>query len=108
MARPLPGGVTWAAGGIGRFQFFINSLAITMGGHVRVGLEDNLCYDARKKEQATNLAVVQRLVSLAKAAQREISTPAEARDLMGLPPQSKTCSGVGAVRPYDLRPWDGP
>jgi 3-keto-5-aminohexanoate cleavage enzyme len=90
MVRALPDGATWAGGGIGRFQFFVNSLAITMGGHVRVGLEDNLYYDAGKQDRTTNLALVQRLVSLAHAAQREISTPAEARDLMGLPLHRKT------------------
>ena len=41
-------GATWAGAGIGRFQFFVNSLAITMGGHVRVGLEDNLYLDTRR------------------------------------------------------------
>jgi 3-keto-5-aminohexanoate cleavage enzyme len=86
MVRALPGGATWAGGGIGRFQFFVNSMAITMGGHVRVGLEDNLYLDPRKQERTTNLELVQRLVSLAHAAQRQISTPAEARALIGLPP----------------------
>jgi 3-keto-5-aminohexanoate cleavage enzyme len=90
MVRALPAGATWAGGGIGRFQFFVNSMAITMGGHVRVGLEDNIYYDSQKKDQATNLGLVQRLVNMANAAQREISTPNEARALIGLPRQNKT------------------
>jgi 3-keto-5-aminohexanoate cleavage enzyme len=89
MVRALPAGATWGGGGIGRFQFFVNTMAITMGGHVRVGLEDNTYYGAQKKDRATNLGLVQRLVNLAKAAQREISTPDEARTLIGLPPQNK-------------------
>ena len=42
MVGALPTGTTWAAAGIGRFQFPMNALAIAMGGHVRVGLEDNI------------------------------------------------------------------
>jgi len=85
LTRGLPGGATWAGAGIGRFQFFVNSLAITMGGHVRVGLEDNLYLDAKKQRLASNPALVARLVSLAEAAEREIATPAEARAMIGLP-----------------------
>lgn len=46
LVSALPSGATWAATGIGRFQFPINALAVTMGGHVRVGLEDALYMDA--------------------------------------------------------------
>ena len=49
----LPAGATWAAAGIGRFQFAMNRLAIAMGGHVRVGLEDNLWWDDERTELAT-------------------------------------------------------
>jgi 3-keto-5-aminohexanoate cleavage enzyme len=97
MVRALPIGATWAGGGIGRFQFFVNSMAITMGGHVRVGLEDNTYYDAQKKDKASNLELVQRLVNLANAAQREISTPAETRALIGLPLPKKRDPGAGAA-----------
>ena len=41
----LPAGATWAATGVGRFQFAVHKLAIAMGGHVRVGLEDNIWFD---------------------------------------------------------------
>ncbi|MGH9661034.1 MAG: 3-keto-5-aminohexanoate cleavage protein, partial [Bryobacteraceae bacterium] len=84
LAESRPAGATWAAAGIGRFQFFVNALAIAMGGHVRVGLEDNLFLDTGKKEPATNLALVQRLVNLARAAGRTCATPAEARRIIGL------------------------
>ncbi len=86
LAMGLPANSTWAGAGIGRFQFFINGLAITMGGHVRVGLEDNLYMDAAKKHPANNAALVERLVSLAHAAERPIATPAEARAMIGLTP----------------------
>jgi uncharacterized protein (DUF849 family) len=85
MIQSLPDGASWGAAGIGRFQFFVNSMAITMGGHVRVGLEDNLYMDTEKKVPATNPALVERIVRLAEAAGREIATPADARRLIGLP-----------------------
>jgi uncharacterized protein (DUF849 family) len=80
----LPRGATWSGAGIGRFQFFVNSLAIAMGGHVRVGLEDNLWLDTDKERPASNLALVERLVTLARASRRTVATPAEARALIGL------------------------
>ena len=85
LVNQLPAGATWSGAGIGRFQFFVNSMAITMGGHVRVGLEDNLHLDAEKRRPATNLALVERLAKLAHAAERAIATPAEARRIIGLP-----------------------
>jgi 3-keto-5-aminohexanoate cleavage enzyme len=56
-----------------------------MGGHVRVGLEDNLYLDVEKRHHATNLALVERLTKLALAVERPVATPAEARRLIGLP-----------------------
>ena len=80
----LPEGSVWAGAGIGRFQLPMNALAIAAGGHVRVGLEDNLWLDHEKTRPATNLALVERLVSIARAAERPIATPTEARELIGL------------------------
>lgn len=85
LVMSLPTGATWAGAGIGRFQFFVNSMAITMGGHVRVGLEDNLYYDTGKERPASNAGLIQRLSRLARAAEREIATPDEARRIIGLP-----------------------
>ena len=84
LAAALPPGSAWAGAGIGRFQLFVNSMAITMGGHVRVGLEDNLWLDAGKRRLASNLELVERLVRIARAAEREIATPEQARMLTGL------------------------
>lgn len=85
MVQALPPGTTWSATGIGRFQFYINSIAITMGGHVRVGLEDNLWYDNARRQPATNAGLIDRLVKLARCVGREIASPAEARAIIGLP-----------------------
>jgi 3-keto-5-aminohexanoate cleavage enzyme len=85
MVNSLPPRCTWAGAGIGSYQFYVNAMAITMGGHVRVGLEDNLYYDRHKQHLATNQQLIERLVKLARAAEREISTPLEARDIIGFP-----------------------
>jgi uncharacterized protein (DUF849 family) len=85
LASQLPPGAIWSGAGIGRFQFFINSMSITMGGHVRVGIEDNLHLDAERRQLATNLALVERLARLANIAERPVATPAEARQIIGLP-----------------------
>jgi 3-keto-5-aminohexanoate cleavage enzyme len=84
LAMSLPDGARWGAAGIGRFQFSVNAMAVTMGGHVRVGLEDNLWMDDTKERPASNLELVERIVALAGAAEREIATPAEARAIIGL------------------------
>ncbi|MBM4053827.1 MAG: 3-keto-5-aminohexanoate cleavage protein [Planctomycetes bacterium] len=85
LVNSLPLNSVWAGAGIGRFQFYVNAMSITMGGHVRVGLEDNLYLDIEKKQLATNLELVERLVKLAHVAGREICTPGEARNMIGLP-----------------------
>lgn len=85
VAEALPSGSTWAGAGIGRFQLQVNALAIAAGGHVRVGLEDNLWLDNAKTKPATNLALVERVVGIARAMGREIATPAETRAVVGLP-----------------------
>ena len=87
MVRALPEGTVWSGAGIGRFQFYVNSMAVTMGGHVRVGLEDNLFYDPVEKTQpATNAGLIDRVVKVARAVWREIASPPEARQIIGLPP----------------------
>jgi uncharacterized protein (DUF849 family) len=85
LVQALPAGSTWAAAGIGRFQFSTNALAVAMDGHVRVGLEDNLYMDDAKSTPASNPALLERIVMLARAAGRTIATPDQAREIIGLP-----------------------
>jgi 3-keto-5-aminohexanoate cleavage enzyme len=92
MVGALPAGFNWSAAGIGRFQFYVNSMAITMGGHVRVGLEDNLWYDNDRTEPATNARLIERLVNLAQCVGREIASPDEARRIIGLRRTGQNCS----------------
>jgi 3-keto-5-aminohexanoate cleavage enzyme len=58
-----------------------------MGGHVRVGLEDNLYY-ARGRKFKDNAEAVRRAVRIAGELNRAIATPAQARALLGLPAKS--------------------
>ena len=82
--RALPDEATWSAAGIGRFQLDVNALAVAMGGHVRVGLEDNVWLDRDRTVPATNEALVSRVVDLARILEREPATPNEARATIGL------------------------
>jgi uncharacterized protein (DUF849 family) len=86
MVEALPAGTVWSVAGIGQFQFRMNQLAVAMGGHVRVGLEDNLWMDAEKTDPATNVRLIERIVRVAEAAGRAIASPAAARRIIGLRP----------------------
>jgi len=87
MVQSLPHGVQWGAAGIGRFQLTMNFAAVLMGGHVRVGLEDNIFYDNDKTQLATNEMLVKRVADFSRSIGREVATPAQARELLKLPPR---------------------
>jgi 3-keto-5-aminohexanoate cleavage enzyme len=78
----LPSGCTWSVAGIGRMQLPMAMAALAMGGHVRVGLEDNIYYS--KGRLATNAELVARVVRLANELGRPVATPDEARAILGL------------------------
>lgn len=80
LIRQLPQGATWTVAGIGKAQLPMAVLGITLGGHVRVGLEDNIYY--RKGELATNRQLVERVVRISREMDREIATPDEARRIL--------------------------
>jgi len=92
MVRALPPMTTWAAAGIGRYQFEVNALAVTMGGHVRIGLEDNLWFDTERRVPATNPRLIERIAGVGRAVGREPATPAEARAIIGLRPAEKVAA----------------
>ncbi len=85
MVDSIPPGSTWTAAGMGRFQFQIAALTIVMGGHVRVGFEDNT-YIEKGVLAKSNGELVEKVVRIAKELGREIATPAEAREILGLKP----------------------
>jgi 3-keto-5-aminohexanoate cleavage enzyme len=79
----LPEDATWSVIGVGRNQTPMAMLALAMGGHMRVGLEDNIYY--RRGELATgNAQLVDRAVRLAGKLGRPVASPGEARQLLGL------------------------
>lgn len=79
----LPEGSTWSVIGVGRTQTPMAMLALAMGGHVRVGLEDSIYY--RRRELATgNSQLVERVVRLAGEIERPVATPEQARKLLEL------------------------
>ena len=79
----IPNGSTWTACGIGRFEFDIAAGAIIMGGHVRVGFEDNL-YLEKGVLAKNNGELVEKVVKLAKLLGRAIATPKEAREILSI------------------------
>lgn len=83
MRDALPPGAHWAAFSIGRSEFESVALAAAMGGHVRVGLEDNLYL--RKGELAPgNASLVERAVTIVEAIGGSVASPAQARAILGL------------------------
>jgi 3-keto-5-aminohexanoate cleavage enzyme len=84
MVERLPPGATWAAAGIGRYQRRVTNWAVTMGGHVRIGLEDNIWFDDGRSDPATNPRLVERIVGVARAVGREPATPDQVRAHLGL------------------------
>ena len=82
MCRQLPPGATFSVAGVGRWQLSINTLATILGGHVRVGLEDNIYF--AKGKLAPNEEFVARARRVAEELQRETATPEEAKRILGL------------------------
>ena len=83
MRESIPKHCTYSVAGIGRFEFSLAELAIQYGGHVRVGLEDNI-YLEKGLLAKGNKELVEKVVSLAKKYNREIATPKEAREILGM------------------------
>lgn len=82
LSESIPPGSTWTVTAIGRWQTPMAMMALAMGGHVRVGLEDNIYY--RKGELATNEQLVARVARMAGEVGRAVATPDEARQMLGL------------------------
>ena len=80
----LPPGTVWSVGGLGRFQTDAVVMALAAGGHVRVGLEDNLHLDRGRRTLATNGQLVERVARIARDMGRDPATPSEARSILGL------------------------
>lgn len=83
LVRSIPVGSTWTVAGIGRYELPLAVHGILMGGHVRVGFEDNIYY-SKGVLADSNAQLVERIVRIAKELGREIATPDEARRILGI------------------------
>lgn len=79
----LPEGCTWTVAGIGRHELSLGAMAVILGGHVRVGFEDNIYY-TRGVLAKSNAELVARVARLAKELGRPVANPSEARKILRL------------------------
>lgn len=82
LSESIPQGSTWSVAGIGKQEIPLSTAAILLGGHVRVGLEDNLFMP--DGSPASNPLLVQKIVRIARELGRGIATPDEARSILSL------------------------
>ena len=85
--RDLPASTTFSATGIGRTHLPVLLASLASGGHLRVGMEDNLTY-AKGQPVESNAQLVARAAAFARLAQRPPLSPPEARELLGFPPKA--------------------
>ena len=83
LLRELPENALWLCSGIGPHQLPMTTFAILLGGHVRVGLEDNV-YFRRGEKASSNAQLVERAARLSNELNRGVATPAQARAMLGL------------------------
>ncbi len=83
LVNSIPKNSTFSIGAIGRYEFPMITLSIIMGGHVRVGFEDNL-YLSKGVLANSNGELVEKVVRIANELGREIAKPDEARKILGL------------------------
>jgi 3-keto-5-aminohexanoate cleavage enzyme len=82
----LPAAATWSVIGIGRRHLPISMMGLIMGGHIRVGMEDNIYYEKGVLAK-TNAQFVDRIVRISQEYGREIASPDEARTILALKKQ---------------------
>jgi len=85
LVESLPDGSTWTVAGIGKHELYLGVMAIILGGHVRVGFEDNVYY-SRSILAESNAQLVARIARIAGELGREVAKPDEARKILGLQP----------------------
>lgn len=74
---------SWAVAGVGRFELPLAVMAVVMGGHVRVGFEDNVFYNKGVLAKS-NAELVARVKRIADECARPTATPDEARGFLGI------------------------
>ena len=83
LRESIPSNATWSVLGIGSAEFPMVTMGIIMGGHVRVGFEDNL-YASKGVMAKNNAQLVEKVITIAKHLDREIATAEEARSILSL------------------------
>jgi uncharacterized protein (DUF849 family) len=82
MKHELPPGAVWAGFGIGRMEFPMVAQAVLLGGHARVGLEDNLYLE--RGVHASNASLTEKAVKLIELLGTKVASPDDAREILGL------------------------
>lgn len=103
MIADIPGDALWSAAGIGLFQLPMNTLALAMGGHCRVGIEDNIYHDFDRRQLATNEGLVERLARLSETFGRPFASSARARAMLGLGAAPFASGAAASARIPDAR-----
>lgn len=88
LVEHIPDDSVWSVIGIGKTHLPMSMMAMLMGGHIRVGMEDNVYYE-RGVLAKNNAIFVERIVRLAKEFGRDVASPDEARQILGVADQSK-------------------
>lgn len=79
----LPSNATWSVIGIGKGHLPVSMMALTMGGHIRVGLEDNIYYQPGVLAKS-NVQMVERMVRISREYGRDVASSDETRTILGL------------------------
>lgn len=87
MKSKLPPGTQWSVLGVGKAQLSMIGMALILGGNLRVGFEDNL-YIRKGEPAKSNAQFVEMAAELAHQFQRDVATPDEARDILGIKKQA--------------------
>ncbi|MBP2637459.1 MAG: kce 7 [Firmicutes bacterium] len=82
LVESLPVDAVWSVSIIGPQHVNLSTIAIALGGHVRVGIEDNIYYT--KGVLATNVSLVERMANIAKSMGRELATPGDVMRIWGM------------------------
>jgi 3-keto-5-aminohexanoate cleavage enzyme len=83
LAKSIPEDSTFCAGAIGKYEFPMVTLSIKMGGHARVGFEDNI-YLSKGVLAKSNGELVEKVVRIAEELGREVASPNETRKILKL------------------------
>ena len=83
----LPPDSLFSVLGIGPVEFQATTLSMLLGGNVRVGFEDNI-YIEKGRLAKNNAELVAKIVRIARELGREIASPGEVREMLGIPPLS--------------------